>query len=472
MKRSQKLILLLSVLAVVSGAALYAIRLDPDSAAGAVPGEGINIFSLDIDSVSGLSWDCDGEIIAFVNSEKGWVYDADSTFPLDESYLETMLTELIGIRAEKTIEGVETLSDYGLETPCCTITVTAGATHRILVGDESGLGGQRYLTTGDENVYLVDSCVLDYFPCSLYDLIKKEEIPIMMDLESVNIEAGSRGILIEYLEGSGLARSDEYTWFMKEGEAYLTLDTALTGEFVRQITDLAWGGCVNYRADAAALREYGLDAPAATVTVNYRKSCQAKGDAADDNGDIPGEGRFAFVLDIGDFCGDSCYARIKDSGMVYLIDASIGDALLHTTYDDLRPDEVLSMDWDRVIGIDIILEGRKYHLKKELQKTGEEDGDIVEGHLYTLDGKAVEIADLLVDLTSLASTGYGDSSLKQEIQIGFVFHRDAVLFPEVELNFYRYSSASCLAVLNGEPGLLVPRDDLVSLVETAELLLN
>lgn len=44
-----------------------------------------------------------------------------------------------------------------------------------------------------------------------------------------------------------------------------------------------------------------------------------------------------FVLELGDYDGDTCYARLGGSSMVYQVDGTLCDAILAANGTDLRP---------------------------------------------------------------------------------------------------------------------------------------
>ena len=140
------------------------------------------IFSLDSDAATSLSWTHEGETLRFENSGGSWVYAGDEDFPLDVSYINTMLGELEELTSSKTIEAPDDLAEYGLDEPECSISVTAEAETTIDIGGETSLDGLRYVSIGDGNVYLVSSDLLTNFSCGLYDLVSKEAIPDMSDL--------------------------------------------------------------------------------------------------------------------------------------------------------------------------------------------------------------------------------------------------------------------------------------------------
>ena len=45
------------------------------------------------------------------------------------------------------------------------------------------------------------------------------------------------------------------------------MDTDLAEDLVSTVTGLTWNACVDYQADEDSLGTYGLDIPAATITV-------------------------------------------------------------------------------------------------------------------------------------------------------------------------------------------------------------
>lgn len=164
-----------------------------------------------------------------------------------------MLGELEELTSSKTIEAPDDLAEYGLDEPECSISVTAEAETTIDIGGETSLDGLRYVSIGDGNVYLVSSDLLTNFSCGLYDLVSKEAIPDMSDLVSFTVETASGTLDIEYLEDSGLAYTDRYTWFSLADGEYTALDNELAEDLVSLVTGLSWGECVDYDAVEALL---------------------------------------------------------------------------------------------------------------------------------------------------------------------------------------------------------------------------
>lgn len=439
MKRGKKLISLLLVLAALLGATWAAGALNPENQETEAEAR-TTVFTLEADAVTAIGWDY-SEAVRFIKEGDSWVYTGDETFPVDTTYIDAMLETLTQIVSDKTIENVEDWDQYTLEVPYCTITVTAAGTEYTLkIGEETAIGGQRYLSIGDGNAYLVDSAVLDPFSYGLYDVLMWETIPDMSGVQSLAVTSAVESYELRYLSDSDLAYSDAYVWFLGDR----AVDTELTEALLETVTDLSWIDCVNFNAADPA--EYGLDAPVATAAVTY------------DGG--------VFTLEFGGVTGDYRYARIAGSNMVYTVEADMVDTLIYTTDYELQPDEVLLLDWAEVTTVDITLDAVTYTAVRST-KTVTDDTDIeTEETVWLLGGEEADFDAVTAALDSMTSAGYA-AGLKAERseEIRLVIHRDHEIWPAVELVFYQYDSSNCLTTLNGEATVFVPRSDVVALVE-------
>lgn len=316
MKRQTKLLFLAMVLMVMATAAFVVAKLSPENE-DTFEDTSVAILSLDTETVSALSWSYEGESLTFAYADGAWYYPEDSTFPLDDSYLDDMVDELSDVVANRTIEAVTDLSQYGLEDAVCTISVTADAvTTEIRIGNENSLGGQRYLSLGDGMVYLVDALLLDEFSYGLYDLVRKEPIPPMTNVSDVRVKTGTQTLSL-----TKQTVGESYAW--QAGDQFL--DTELTDAFVETVTHMSWDACVDYKADDI-LTEYGLDVPMVSVAVAYIEPAAADETSVE---------KVDFAVEIGSRTGEFCYARLAGSEMVYLIDGTICDVLLQTTVESL-----------------------------------------------------------------------------------------------------------------------------------------
>lgn len=170
----------------------------------------------------------------------------------------------------------------------------------------------------------------------------------MSDLVSFTVETASGTLDIEYLEDSGLAYTDRYTWFSLADGEYTALDNELAEDLVSLVTGLSWGECVDYDADVKDLGDYGLDTPSVTVSVSYIETTEVETNETDEDGEPVYETREeekTFNLELGSYSADGgCYARIAGSEMIYLIDAGVCDSLLYADTVSLLPEDVILLD--------------------------------------------------------------------------------------------------------------------------------
>lgn len=460
MKRMKKLFGLLAVLALILGATLLVNLLNSREETAEEVEETV-VFSVNPEEVQELGWDY-SEKILFEAAEDGWVYAEDETFAVNSDYLDQMLDALAEITSSRTITDVEDWDQYGLEVPVCTITVTTDTTHTLSIGLETSIGGQRYFSNGDGNVYLVDANLISYFSYGRYDVLQYESIPSMDNVTSLEVVSDAQNYEITYQGGSGLAYSDSYVWFLEDK----VLDTELTENLISRVTDLYWGECVDFHAEDLSV--YGLEEPAATVTVNYVETVSVSTGETDEEGNTVFETRedpASFTLGLGSV-KDTCYARIAGSGMVYTVDSSVLNTLLYTSYYELQPDEVIAMDWDTLESMEVTLDGETYEFVKEIKSVTDEEGNTTEETVYTLNGETVDVQGIFDALDAVSTAGYAAGlTPERSEEIRLLFRRDRETFPEVELVFYQYDSSSCMTVLNGSATVFADREAVIALVE-------
>ena len=468
MTRGKKLGILALLLIALMALTLLVIRFAPVTGEEEETAE--TVFTLDADQVTSLSWTYAGENITIEkDAETNWSYPADTDFPMDATYPDAMLQALTEIQAEKTIEVPEDLAQYGLsDGGTCTITVEADQTYTLTLGDETGLGGQRYLTTGDGKVYLVEESLLTTFQHSLLDLVQTETLPDMSDLNSLTIQAGQSTLTIDHTENSGLAYSDLYTWFWNQDGKETALDTEQTRTLADAVTGLTWSSCAAYNATEEQLSAYGLLSPSATITVHYTESSQVATNETDEDGETVYETKETaktLTLELGDYDGETCFARISGSHMVYRVDSSFADQILAAKGTDLLPQQVLNLDWTQVTGVDVTVEGATDTLTKKTETETDEDGNETEQYVYQLDGKTVEVTDIFDRIQDLETTGSDAGATPGETLLALTIHQDSEKWPEVTLTFFVYDSSMALVTLNGDSRLLVDREDVESIVE-------
>ena len=445
MKRQKRLTLLLAVLAVCIAVAFGLSQIDFEEK---MTGTKTEIIHVDSSEITGLSWNYDGEV-SFTCENEEWSYDGDEAMPVDQELLAEIAENLSNITSDKRVEEVKSLGLYGLDDPAYTVTVVADKTYEISIGDESFTDGEVYISAGDDYVYLTDAELIDEIAYSLYDLVEKEEIPEMESISSIQIEKAAPVKLV-WEENSGYCYSDEYTYFLEDEDEYRNLDNEKAESTFDSLTAFVWEECVDYNAEDSELAAYGLDDPDAAVTADYK--------------DADGEEQ-TFSYEIAE-AGGIYYVRLADSRMVYTVSQDVYDAAVNASYDELKPDEVILLNWSDVDSIEIEMDGNSYTIEIE---RGED-----EEYTCIYEGTEVDFSDVLDSLSGITAAEDPEEGIALgdgNSEIILTIHRRAEKASDVELAFYQYDGTYCIPVLDGEELDPVNREDVVSLKEAVNAII-
>ena len=133
MKRAKRLYTLLGILAVVS--VLTFCVLNYQEKQEEIKASGEVVLSIDPEEVTAFSWEYEALDPLSFHKDESWTYDEDSTFPVDEGQITSLLEQFRNFSAAFIIEDVTDYGQYGLDDPICTIHITAGDTdYEILAG--------------------------------------------------------------------------------------------------------------------------------------------------------------------------------------------------------------------------------------------------------------------------------------------------------------------------------------------------
>lgn len=143
----------------------------------------IEAFKIDETKIVGLAYTYDNQEIQLSKNEDKWLNANDHEKNLDSSSIEDeMLVPLSQINASQKIENPENLSEYGFETDdkgvitpktnTITATDSENNTYTIYIGTANPYESSKYymMVQGDNNVYVIDSTVVDAFSKSVDDL--------------------------------------------------------------------------------------------------------------------------------------------------------------------------------------------------------------------------------------------------------------------------------------------------------------
>lgn len=197
MKRAKRLYVLLGVLVVVCIAAFAVVK--HEERQEEIRNSGEIVLEIDPETVDALSWEYESESLAF-HKDETWQYDEEAAFIIKE---------------------VTDYSQYGLDNPVCTIHLSAGEEdYEIKLGNYSTMDSQRYLSTGDGNVYLVEDDPMEDYEITIRDMIANDEPPSFGQVTGIQFEGADSYQVVyqEYSEESPYTYCSEDVYFRQEGE--------------------------------------------------------------------------------------------------------------------------------------------------------------------------------------------------------------------------------------------------------------
>ncbi|MCC8029268.1 MAG: DUF4340 domain-containing protein [Lachnospiraceae bacterium] len=155
------IIIVAALAAVILGKRVQAQRAEAEEEASVVY---VNAF--EVSDVTAFSYQPGGETVTFELQDEQWIYTADTTMEIDAEEVESFLTTMSEMEADRVIGDVEDIGQYGLDAPSQTFTVefSDGSTQTYEFGIENDMVGGYYLQTTDSTeertVYLVSSSIV------------------------------------------------------------------------------------------------------------------------------------------------------------------------------------------------------------------------------------------------------------------------------------------------------------------------
>ena len=274
-KKSVNLITAVGVLVVLSGAYVgvkaYVAKqeaADTESAEEENP-EIISIASADVKSIKLV---IDKKEVTFEKDGDSWVKSDETAFPVDQDKIDTLVSSLNSIKAERTLENVEDASEYELDQPDNTITVTTedGETTVIQLGMENDSTSQEYIDLNKDSstVYVVSNSTFSSFEGTLYDFAKSGVFPTV-DSSTVS------KISVDGKDSSYVVEKDENNFWNITGNGETEkADSAKATSLASALSSVAYASFVNYNCAEDELSQYGLDKPYAEITVDYQEEVE------------------------------------------------------------------------------------------------------------------------------------------------------------------------------------------------------
>lgn len=460
MKRSKRLFVMLGVLVVACAATFAAMQVEERKEQIKVSGQ--VVLEVSADDVQSLKWDYDEVSLAF-HKEETWLYDEDEAFPVDEEKINALLEQFASFGVSFVIEEVTDYGVYGLDEPECTIVFTTEEeSYTIALGKFSNMDEERYVSIGDGNVYLAKNDPLEAFDVTLRDMIRHDETLSYGAVTQIRFK-GAENYTITYEEDSADTYCAEDIYFTEQNGEKAALDTERVEDYLEDMVTMRLTDYETYNVTDEELEAFGLDEPELVIEVDYTAK-------SNDENEATGTYLLSISRDPAELTAlkdpehdeevsFTAYARVGQSQIVYRLEEADYRALRKASYNDLRHREVLTADFEEIVQMEISLDGAEYVLTAE----GKDDERV-----WNYQGEEIEIDDLRKELCALAVADASDFTAQAAAgkrEIGLTLRLDREECEAITVELYRCDGENCLAVLGGESFALVPRSDVVDLIE-------
>ena len=267
MRRGYSTLILLVVFATL-GLYVYFVELERPPASEMPP----NQFLMDVDpeDFTGLTITADGEETVLEQSANGneWRLTDPVTALADETQVSSITSALSTLQIQRVVaEEVVDFTPFGLDAPTVEVGFVASnglQTERLLIGDSTPTGGERYAMLADSGRVVLVAAHLDTtFAKSPFDLRNKAILGFdTSDVDQLEIQSNTTSIRLE---------KNQNEWTLQEPwDARADFSTAqgLVGQLSSgQMRAVVSEGSSDEQAEETTVTDYGLSDPRLTATI-------------------------------------------------------------------------------------------------------------------------------------------------------------------------------------------------------------
>lgn len=307
----------------------------------------VDLVSLEADDITAVSFTADQNEVEFDKKDDSWTEKSDANFPVNQDTVDSAVKGVASLTADQEISDVEDMSQYDLDNPQNTITLTtADGDTSLQIGMESS-NNQYYVKKEDDdkNVYLVSSSSIEPFMGTLYDFAESGTFPSVTSATITDVKVDKENSY-ELTQDA-----DNLFWNVSDGKTTEKADTTKAGTVTSAVGSLAYDKFVDYNCTDDS--KYGFDDPYAVITVKYTEDEQETQTVEK-----------TLTIYVGDETGDDRYVKVDDSKEVYtitkdsltdILDSTMSDfynlSVSYVSVNDLDSLEVQSADGDHTINI-------------------------------------------------------------------------------------------------------------------------
>ena len=418
MKKSTKLVSAVVVLAVLGGVYVGLntyVSKEEKAESSSEEESKTEVFSVKTDDIKSLEFIVDKKEVTFEKKDDSWVKKDETAFPVNQTTLDSAASAIETVEADRVLEDVEDLAEYGLDSPSNTVTVdTADGTTKLNIGDENTSTNQYYISRADDDstVYVVAADTVSPFMNSLYDYAQGEDFPTIdsSTVKKVQVSEDKDSYVLE-------ENSDGATWDVSgDGSSDKeSADTTAAGNVTSGLGSFAFDQFVNYNAED--LSQYGLDKPYATITVDYQEEMEDDGTDSTESGendstasesdsensdttDTDSSSEDAdsktttvdkqLVIYVGDEAGDGSRYVTVDDKQIYTMSTDTLSAVIDKTPSDLWSLIVNYLSVKNLDQLQVTYGETTNTVNVSRETSTDEDGNEKETTTYQLDGEEIE----------------------------------------------------------------------------------
>lgn len=230
-----------------------------------------NVLTVSTPDIKSLKFIIDKKEVTFEKDGDSWVKQDETAFPVSQDKVDEAAEAISSVDADRVLENVEDLYEYGLDNPSNTITITTGEGEKtsIRVGMENESTSQYYINKDDdrETVYVVSASTVEPFMNGLYDYAQMETFPQIdaSNIYKVEMKDEDSAYNLEKEEDTGL-------WYVSDGKEQEKADSAKMSTLTSSLGGLEYAAFVNY--NSTDKEEYGLDQPYGEIKVYYNEEIE------------------------------------------------------------------------------------------------------------------------------------------------------------------------------------------------------
>ena len=445
--------------------------------------EQVSVTDASADEIETVKFLIDKKEVTFQRKEEEWVKGNDEAFPVSQDTLNNAVGMLGDLKAERVLDDVSDLSEYGLDSPVNTIVfkTKVGEETSIKIGAKNESVSQYYVKKNedDKKVYLVASASIEPFMNSLYDYAESGTFP---EISSENIKA----IQVEGETSYNLSVDENGFWYVSDGGNQEKADSAKAASMASSFSTLEYASFVNYDASEEEMESYGLNEPYANIILNYEeeiskketdnlkseeteleeaenteeKQGEKKGEETEEKKEEEAEMKDkSLVIHVGSEAeeGDR-YVSVDDSKEVYTMSEETLSTFLDKDDSDFWDMNVCYTSINDIESVEITYKGERKTINVSRETSKDEDGNETETLSYEMDGKELDSIKMntfynkVSNMTAQKRVS-DDTTLNSEPEMKIVLRKtdgteEEVSYHSYDSNFYGVKAENKIYMVN------------------------